>query len=161
MTDWCFRRHGAAGQCLELFVWECLAGDVVEEVDEGGAAAAHQRGGARSDHQGSGEDDHLQEQGREWATPGGAGLWHSLSPGAGGQLSHPSLQLLVNQSAHHSDISDSSPSEWTQLKWFQPPVLRLNEEHTQVRVDSQHFLWKKWLIVVNNFYQLQSSDTLY
>ena len=46
------RWDGTAGELLELLLWERLAGPLAQQVDEGGAAAPHQRRGERPDHQG-------------------------------------------------------------------------------------------------------------
>ena len=56
---WCSRRNGPAGELLELFLWECLAWQMAEEVDERGSAASHQCGGERTDDQSRGQNDHL------------------------------------------------------------------------------------------------------
>ena len=56
-----------------MFLRERVAGQVAQEVDEGGPAAPHQRGGEGPDHQGRGEDHHLQEHRRQRATPRGVG----------------------------------------------------------------------------------------
>ena len=106
-----------------------MAGQVAQEVDEGGAAAAHERGGAGPDHQGRGEDHHLQEHRRQRAAARGARQRYALPAGTGGQLS---LVTTCRDDVVLPGDSDDSDITWILFPAFVIKMMMYSQEQDPI-----------------------------